>query len=141
MKQFLSILSIFFLFIIAANAQSGGGKKEGQEGGRIAALKIAYITSRLNLSPEEAQKFWPIYNKYSDELRNVRIEARQNKKPELETEEKILAIRKKYNGEFNKVLPAEKVNAFFKAEKEFSLKLKEEWMERKKKKQKSGEAS
>lgn len=142
MKQFLSILSIFFLFTVAANAQDGGEKKEGKtEGGRIAAIKIAYITSKLNLSPEEAQKFWPVYNKYSEELRKVRTDARQNKTPELETEEKILAIRKKYNTEFSKVLPAEKVNAFFKAEKEFGLKLKEEWMERRKKKQKSGEAS
>lgn len=139
MKQLFTILAIFFTISFTALAQDGGGKQNGQ---KIEALKVAYITNKLNLSPEEAQKFWPIYNKYSDELRKARQEGRQNKTPELEIEEKILGIRKKYNGEFSKVLPAEKVNAFFKAEKEFGTKLKEEWMERRKQKQeRKGQAS
>jgi hypothetical protein len=139
MKQLFTILSFFFMLSFAAFAQNGGGKQA--PGQKIEALKIAYITSKLNLSPEEAQKFWPIYNKYSDELRKVRQEGRQNKTPELEIEEKILAIRKKYNGEFSKVLPAEKVNAFFRAEKEFGNKLREEWIERRKKRAERNGAS
>ncbi|MBO9635785.1 MAG: hypothetical protein J7578_21955 [Chitinophagaceae bacterium] len=139
MKQLFTILAILFTISFATLAQDGGGKQNGQ---KIEALKVAYITNKLNLSPEEAQKFWPVYNKYSDELRKVRQEGRQNKTPELEIEEKILAIRKKYNVEFSKVLTAEKVNAFFKAEKEFGTKLREEWMERRKQKQeRKGQAS
>lgn len=132
MKQVYTILAAFMLITFSATAQVVEKKKE--PGGKIEALKIAFITKKLDLSIEEAQKFWPVYNKYSAELRQVRIDARTNKTPELETEEKVLAIRKKYNVEFTKVLPAEKVNSFFKAEKEFGTILQKELMERRQRK-------
>lgn len=137
MKQILSILTLFLALSFTATAQSGPGRKDSA-GNKVAAIKIAYLTSKLNLSPEEAQKFWPIYNKYAEELRKVRNDARKNNTPELEVEEKVLAIRKKYNSEFSKALPPEKVNAFYKAEKEFGTMLKKEWMERKKKRGEKG---
>ena len=42
----------------------------------IKAQKSAYLTARLNLSPEEAQRFWPVYNKYDDETDALRRELR-----------------------------------------------------------------
>jgi len=90
-----------------------------QNGTRLEALKIAYITNRLNLSPEEAQKFWPIYNQYSLELKVARLKATENKSSEIELDESLLNIRKKYNVLFNQVLPPQKVDTFFKSEKEF----------------------
>jgi hypothetical protein len=113
---------------VVSFAQDDGGEKGN--GGRLEALKIAYLTKKLNLSTDEAQKFWPIYNQYMDEIRKTRIDARQNKEGEIPTEEKLLNIRKKYNGEFNKALSSEKVNTFFKAEKEFGTVLQKELMER-----------
>jgi hypothetical protein len=74
------------------------------DGSRLEALKIGYLSKKLNLTPEEAEKFWPVYNQYSDEIRKVRIDAKQNKEEEIVTEEKILNIRKRYNGEFAKAL-------------------------------------
>lgn len=35
-------------------------------------MKIAFLTRRLNLTPDEAKKFWPVYNQFSDELKNIR---------------------------------------------------------------------
>ena len=40
---------------------------------KIEALKVAFITKRLNLSPEESQKFWPIYNQYEAEKKQNRL--------------------------------------------------------------------
>ena len=109
---------------------------------KVQALYVAYITQELKLTEGEAQKFWPVYNKYSAELKKVRQDAKENNSPEIETEEKYLAIRKRYNTEFNKVLPAEKVNAFFKAEKEFGTLLQKELMERRQRRQeRNGSAS
>jgi len=87
-----------------------------QDGNRLEALKIAYLTKKLDLSTEEAQRFWPIYNQYSGEIRQARS---RNGRSEIELEEDILNIRKKYNNEFTKALSPEKVNMFFRAEKEF----------------------
>jgi hypothetical protein len=90
-----------------------------QNGTRIETLKIAYITNRLNLSPEEAQRFWPLYNQYSLELKVTRMKAIDNKSSEIELDENLLNIRKKYNILFSQVLPPQKVDTFFKSEKEF----------------------
>ena len=59
MKRFLLLVSFTVSFLIGV----------AQNGNRLEALKIAYITKRLDLSPEEAQKFWPIYNQYAEELK------------------------------------------------------------------------
>jgi hypothetical protein len=90
-----------------------------QNGTRIEALKIAYITNKLNLSPEEAQKFWPIYNNYSLELKVTRMKAMNNNSSEIELDESLLNIRKKYSVLFGQVLSPAKVDTFFKSEKEF----------------------
>jgi len=130
MKKLLLIITMFLT--VGATALKAQDDDDGKQnnGGRVEALKIAYLTKKLNLSTEEAQKFWPIYNKYAEEIRKVRLEARANKDKEIDTEEKILGIRKKYNGEFVKALSSEKVNSFFKAEKEFGGFLQKELQER-----------
>lgn len=113
-----------------AFAQEENTDDEKKDGGRIRAYKIAYLTKKLDLSPEEAQKFWPIYNQYEDEIRKVRQDARTNNGKEIDTEEKILKIRKRYDGEFGKALNKEKVNTFFRVEKEFGAVLLKELQER-----------
>ena len=121
MKALVPIL--FLICTLSLHAQDG-------EGSRIEALKIAYLTKKLNLSPQEAQRFWPIYNNYASELRQARTEQRNNKTSEIDTEEKILNIRKKYNKEFSGALNADKVNAFFRSEKEFGNYVQKELSER-----------
>lgn len=109
MKRFL-LLTVLVFAVLFVPAQNGN---------RLEALKIAYITNKLNLSPEEAQKFWPIYNSYSVELKVARMKATNNNSSEIELDETLLNIRKKYNVLFNQVLPPAKVDTFFKSEKEF----------------------
>lgn len=59
---------LFFTFVlgipVAYSQQDEEIKSE-----KIEELKIAFITKELNLSSEEAQKFWPIYNEMSDKLK------------------------------------------------------------------------
>jgi hypothetical protein len=130
MKRLFTLLTLFLGLAVVTVAQDDGDDAKSEGGGRIEALKIAYITKKLNLSTDEAQKFWPIYNKYMDEIRKTRVDARLNKAKEIDTEEKLLNIRKRYNGEFTKALTTEKVNSFFRVEKEFGAYLQKELMER-----------
>jgi len=125
MKRLLPIL--FLICTLSVYSQTDGDK---QGGGRIEALKIGYLTKRLNLTPEEAQKFWPVYNNYTSEMRQVRMEQRRNQTSEIEAEEKVLKIRKKYNDEFSRAISADKVNTFFRSEKEFSGYVQKELSER-----------
>lgn len=70
------ILLVILLFgFFASQAQ----RRPSSE--KIESARIGWITERLELSPEVAQKFWPIYNAYSEkrmELRNEFRELRHN---------------------------------------------------------------
>ncbi len=95
----------------------------------IEAIKVAYITRALNLTIEEAQKFWPVHNNYVAEIKNARKENTDN---EIAFEEKLLSIRKKYNADFKKILNSdERANLVFKSEKGFNHMLGRELMGRK----------
>ena len=119
---------ILLILLCAGVVTQTLAQNDRQDATRLQAYKIAFLTRKLNLTTEEAQKFWPIYNKYEAELRAARME-RAGKK-EIETEEKILNIRKKYNGEFEKALPREKVDQLFKSEREFGNMVQREMMDR-----------
>jgi len=109
MKRLLLLTGFVFTFLIGV----------AQNGSRLEALKIAYITKKLDLNPQEAQKFWPIYNQYSAELKQARQTATRNNSSEIELDEATLNIRKKYSSQFGQVLSPQKVDIFFKSEKEF----------------------
>ena len=84
---------------------------------KIQALKIAFITQKLQLTPDEAQKFWPIYNQYDNEIRSLQP---NNKDGDvIRTEEKLLNIRKKYMTPFEKLLARRRLNKLFNAERDF----------------------
>ena len=92
------------------------------------AVQIAYLTKQLDLTPEEAQNFWPVFNNYKQELINTRRTIRND---EIEFEEKVVGIRKKYKPEFKRVLGNEqRVNKLFQADKNFRDMLRKELMER-----------
>jgi len=116
MKHFLIIVFLGLGLSLKGLSQDGGDLKDG---GRLEALKIAYLTKKLDLTTEEAQRFWPVYNKYTEEIHNIRREQKEKNLPELEAEDRILNVRKKYNGEFSKALSPQKADNFFRSEKDF----------------------
>ncbi len=113
MKKYLLILFIMlgsFSFVKAQNGDETSAEK-------IQALKTAFITQKLQLTPDEAQKFWPIYNQYENEIRNLQLD---KKDPNvIERDEKLLNIRKKYIGSFEKIIGPQRVNKLFNAERDF----------------------
>jgi hypothetical protein len=96
-----------------------------QKGEKIESLKVAFISEKLNLDATTAQKFWPIYNQYDDEMKNLIQQRRQQDKDErsvddiLDQEQHALDIKKKYASQFSKILSAQQVNQLFVSEKEF----------------------
>lgn len=78
MNIFTRILSIIFFLTIcdfSVFAQENNQSCWEQKKQKFKAEKVAYISSVMNFTVEEAQKFWPIYNKYDalfDEICNQR---------------------------------------------------------------------
>ena len=132
----------FLICLVIALPLSAQDK--GQKNQQVEAVKIAFITQKLSLNSSEAEKFWPVYNSYQKEMREVfklRRESKNKKEGnadhkldgELDFESRILEIRKNYKQEFSKVLPPEKVSRFYEAEREFREQMIRELKDRRKK--------
>jgi hypothetical protein len=137
-KNLLSLL--FLLWAVAGNssfAQTAADKKE-----KIQAMRVSFITQQLDLSPKEAQTFWPIYNEYQDKLEAIRETRRKDmgdaKKNldgmsdrEVETmvdndinlRMKEAELLKTYHFKFKTVLPVKKVARLYRAEEDFKREL------------------
>ncbi len=68
MKTFRHIPSIFFAiaFMIGLTTTAAAQKNTDWKE-KMMSEKIAFFTTEMNLTPEEAQKFWPVYNAYCKE--------------------------------------------------------------------------
>ncbi len=98
---------------------------------KIQAAKETYMNMQLQLDEDEAERFWPLYRQYEQELADVRRLKRANNsnemvngtdqiKKELYYEERLVDIHKHYTDEFLKVLPPQKVSLIFKSERQFN---------------------
>jgi LPS O-antigen subunit length determinant protein (WzzB/FepE family) len=68
----LIIPMLILLMSFQAFGQRGEKMRE-----RLKAQKVAFITERLDLSADEAQKFWPIYNAHEKEMEMLRLNSRE----------------------------------------------------------------
>lgn len=94
----------------------------------IQNLKIGFVTRQLALTSEEAEKFWPLYNKYTNELKKARQEQKEDV---LAFEERALNIRKQYKGEFKKILVTDdRLNKALTIDRDFNNVLKKELQRR-----------
>ena len=59
-RRLFAAIAALTLIVHSSSAQSKCGKCEWQE--RMQSEKIAFLTAELDLTPEEAQTFWPVYN-------------------------------------------------------------------------------
>ena len=118
--------------------QAQEGKHE-----KIKAYKTAYITEKLSLTTSEAEKFWPIYNKFDDKFRDLRkkerseifqklregldnlndAEANELIDVSLTIESEEVALRKQLITELRKVISPKKIIILKKAEDDFKREL------------------
>ena len=111
MKTFLLAIAFLLGVMSPTFAQPGGG---GNKSEKVEALYVAYMTKQLNLTEDEAQKFWPIHTQYDNELKAV-----ERNNNELERQQNALNVKKKYQDRFIKVLGADRTNEFFRTDAEF----------------------
>jgi hypothetical protein len=103
-------------------------------GGRLKAMKIAYITNLIQLTPDESQKFWPIYNLYEADLKKVRDKYNSDRNPALlsdqevekyiqdgfEMEEQLIKVKRDYVQKMKAVISIRKIALLTKAERNFN---------------------
>ena len=101
---------------------------------RIKNLRIAYISDKLGLTPDQAEKFWPVYRQFVLERAKLRMELKSiyinPSKPDpkkqqelidlgLRVKQKELDLEKEYSGKLLRVINAQQVLNLHKAEQEF----------------------
>ena len=118
MKKYLLIIAFLSgcFSVLKAQGDQPGDEQKKQE--KIQALYVAYVTQQLALTPEEAQKFWPVHAQFTSELKAVKPDL-----PELDKEQARLNIKKKYQDNFSKILGANRCERFFRMNEEFRRKL------------------
>lgn len=113
MKKIYLLLLLIGVTELVQAQEEGPTNEKKQQG--IDALKVAFISKELDLSPDEAQKFWPLYNQYAKELKTT-ISHDNNV---LDRDEKVLNLRKSYKEQFSNVLGPQRMNKIFNAEGRF----------------------
>lgn len=101
-----------------------------QDGGddRVEAVRMAYITKELQLTPAEAQRFWPVYNGYMNEIKGASDNFPND---EIKRDETIVNIRKKYKPEFKKILNSDdRVNKVYVVDRNYRELLRKELQKR-----------
>src|SRR5690606_25925624 len=77
--KFRKILPLLLLFTYSFYAQDNNTNDKKEQ---IKALKVAFFTTELDLSSQESEKFWPLYNAYDNkqfEIRHKKMKAFKNK--------------------------------------------------------------
>lgn len=134
MKHYSNIrtlaLSILIILTGAIQAQAQKPRME-----RVHALKVTYISDQLKLNSSEAERFWPVYNRYEDEMMELRQkflreyrkqgkgqseeEARNYIEDNLDFQEAMVELKRKYKTDFLKVISAKQIADLYRAEREF----------------------
>ena len=136
MKHYLVLILLFCAFTFSGTktfAQDGHSHERKEN---IEAAKVAFLTDKMGLTPEQSQKFWPIYNEYEakrramiksyridfrqdvDELTDEQVEARVAKI--FDMKEKELALDKEYAERYQKVISVKQLVKLYRGEREFT---------------------
>lgn len=137
MKKILlmSLLVAFGLINLKAQERRGPSPEMFE---KIKAEKISFFTSKLDLTPSEAQAFWPVYNEFEkkrfeiqkqihefERMPEEKYQTLSEQEIEKQTNNYIASFEqeanliKEYHQKFMKVLPKKKVLRMYRAENEF----------------------
>ena len=136
MHKIPTVILLFFMALRPAFAQPGTEDME-DKGERVEAAKVAYITSKLNLSTVQAQQFWPIFNEFETSKKKIRKQIKQLRignaisegteeqikadiKKMFQLRQEELDLEKSYSEKFIKAISIKQLAEFYKSEKDFT---------------------
>jgi len=134
MKEF----KIIVILLLSCNGVLIGQPENDRE--RIQTAKIAFLSQKLELTPEEAQKFWPVYNEFNQKKKDIQIERRiarlemekssfsdEDAKKMISNEFKArkneLQLEEQYFQKFQEIITPKKVVRLAHAEREFNSRI------------------
>ncbi|MFZ4670528.1 MAG: sensor of ECF-type sigma factor [Flavobacterium sp.] len=150
MKKINITTILLLLLSFSVFAQNGKVLKRKKE--QVKAMKVAFITNELNLNPEEATKFWPLFNAFEEKQHEIRREKLKNYLDRLDdnafenlsekeavtilaqmesTEDELYKAKKKFITSIKGVISPIKILKLKKAEENFNKKLLQQYRDKK----------
>jgi len=141
--QFKTILMVIAVTCISlATVQAQGNNSPGSRPGaqqdksqKVENLRIGFITDKVDLNKEEAEKFWPVYNQQQDKLNAINDRRRSLNQTDIEAlpagdREKVVdemlqieqdeaKIKRESHNALKGVLDPVKLGKLYKAERDF----------------------
>lgn len=135
---------IIIVLLSSISSLVNAQQRPGDRGNEIEAYKVGFLTQKLDLSPEEAKVFWPIYNAWQNEQGELRKERMQKmisfrkineieemSDTEIQTlivndfsfKQRELNLEKKYYYRLKSTLPIKIVGKFYRAQEAFKREL------------------
>jgi hypothetical protein len=130
----MKTIKIFLLILLALPAfaqedESDPVQQDPKAQQKIKAAHAAYVTERLGLTPEEAEKFWPVYREYAQKRQGIRQQLRDAKTAgrdekdlldlDLKVKQQELDLEKDYSGRLQKIITPQKLMHLRQAEGDF----------------------
>jgi hypothetical protein len=145
MKRVLVILSLMVVLpLLQLQAQDLPNQNQNQNPdlNQLNAYKIAFFTRRLNLTSQEAEKFWPVYNEFQTRRLTIQTERQKlnrninqnmlnmSEKEMIETGDKLISLQtqeaslaQEYHKKFREILSPAKILRLYQAENQYRLQL------------------
>ena len=132
MKRYLLLL--FFCALTFAGTTALAQERQSKE--RVEAAKIAFLTDKMELTSEQAQKFWPLYNEYESKRRELIKSYRSGYKQNADelteqeakaridmmftTREKELALEQEYAAKYARIISNKQLVKLYRGERDFT---------------------
>ena len=119
----IATVALFIILLMSKSLCAQANQRE-----KVESMRIAFITHRLNLTPNEAKAFWPVYNSYRHDLSTLRRnfypmddgnDPHLDADRQLEFEQKKLDLKRRYKPELEQTIGKEKMNLLVGAEEDF----------------------
>jgi len=142
MKSLKEIACLAILFAVTSAALGQKHKEDRKmHQDKIQAMKVGYITKKIDLTSAEAQTFWPVYNEYNDKMEDIHRTIRKTHKKEMSIDQmtdkavdemvrshhqlrqKELNTHQEYLLKFKEILSIKKIAKLYKAEHDFKREL------------------
>ena len=128
--------TLFIALLLIGFTAFAQNPKQQDAKSKLDAARIALISERLGLTPQQAEKFWPVYNEYAEQRRLIQQEFNQEKKKydlnnlteeqskrlvkaRLEGKQRQLNLETKYSDRMTQVINTRQLMALKKAEDDF----------------------
>ena len=129
------------LISLSSFAQPEGhqGHERHKNKGEVKAMRVAFITTQMELTPEESEKFWPLVNQFDAKRKEIKKPFKQKEKAMIEkgienasddeikailnerfdNHASMIALEKEFVKKYLAVLPAQKVAKYYHSEERF----------------------